>query len=202
MAMDKHAQGPRWTFRLWIAAGILLLLPLLAMQVTDEVAWDAFDFVVAAALFGIVCGGIDLASRSGHGAAFAAAAASALLGGLLIVWANLAVGIVGNEEDTLNLLFFGVVVLGLALAALSRFRQPGLSRAMTATAAAQVGGRGARLHPQRRIRCDLRRNHGRAVPAFGLVLPTKRMTVSRWALAAAPRSGTRWRPPTPRPAAS
>jgi hypothetical protein len=139
MAMDKHAQGPRWTFRLWIAAGILLLLPLLAMQVTDEVAWDAFDFVVAAALFGIVCGGIDLASRSGHGAAFAAAAASALLGGLLIVWANLAVGIVGNEEDTLNLLFFGVVVLGLALAALSRFRQPGLSRAMTATAAAQVG---------------------------------------------------------------
>lgn len=137
--MDMRAHGPRWTLWLWAAAGLLLLLPLLAMQVTDEVAWDAFDFLVAAALFGIVCGGVELASRSGRGAAYAGAAASAFLGGLLIVWANLAVGIIGNENNPLNLMFFGVVALGFVFAALSRFRPAGLALAMTATAAAQVG---------------------------------------------------------------
>jgi hypothetical protein len=137
--MNARTFGLRWTFWLWVTAGVLLLLPLLAMQVTDAVAWDAFDFLAAAALFGIVCGGVDLASRSGRGAVCTGAAASALLGGLLIVWANLAVGIVGPEGSPLNLLFFAVVALGVALAAASRLRRAGLARAMTATAVLQVG---------------------------------------------------------------
>ncbi len=52
--MNARTFGLRWTFWLWVTAGVLLLLPLLAMQVTDAVAWDAFDFLAAAALFGIV----------------------------------------------------------------------------------------------------------------------------------------------------
>jgi hypothetical protein len=107
------------------------------MQVTDEVRWTAFDFVAAALLSGAVCGGIELAARSGRGPAYVAAGAVALLGGLLIVWANLAVGIIGNEGNPLNIMFLAVPVLGLVLAALSRFQPSGMALAMVATAAAQ-----------------------------------------------------------------
>jgi stage V sporulation protein SpoVS len=107
------------------------------MQVTDEVVWTAFDFFAAAILFGAVCGGIELTARAGRGPAYVAAGALALFGGLLIVWANLAVGIIGNEENPLNQMFFGVVGIGLVLAVVSRLRPKGMARAMAATAAAQ-----------------------------------------------------------------
>jgi hypothetical protein len=81
--------------RIVLAAAFILLLPLLAMQFTDEVAWDLFDFVVAGAL--LVGTGLtyELAARrmgnNAHRAAFGAALVTALL-----IWAELAVGIFGT----------------------------------------------------------------------------------------------------------
>lgn len=43
-------RGNRWRIAAWSIAAGLLLLPLLAMQVTDEVDWNRADFAVAAAL--------------------------------------------------------------------------------------------------------------------------------------------------------
>src|SRR3989304_6473156 len=46
-----------------LAAAFILLLPLLAMQITDEVVWDLADFAVAGALLvgtGLIC---ELAAR-------------------------------------------------------------------------------------------------------------------------------------------
>jgi hypothetical protein len=33
-------RGSRWRLAIWGTAALILLLPLLAMQFTDEVAWD------------------------------------------------------------------------------------------------------------------------------------------------------------------
>lgn len=66
------------------------------------------------------------------GVAFAVAAA------FLQVWMNLAVGIVGNEDNVQNQGFFGVVVTALACAFVSEFRPAGLARAMIATAGVQA----------------------------------------------------------------
>ena len=128
----------RWRIVGWSAAAALLLAPLVAMQFTDEVAWDGFDFAVAALLIGGVGGAFELALRRAPNRAFLAASALALAGAFVMTWANLAVGIIGSENHPANNMFFGVVGVALLGAVLGRFRPAGLVRAMVAAAVAQV----------------------------------------------------------------
>ena len=65
-------------------------------------------------------------------------AALAVLAGFLQAWANLAVGIVGSEDNPQNQGFFGVVVAAAALAWAVRFTPAGMARAMVATAGIQA----------------------------------------------------------------
>jgi hypothetical protein len=92
---DGHTEPRRgrWRLRAWGAVVALWLLPLLAMQMTDEVAWTVSDF----AAFGALLLGAGLLfelmlwkvrsplARIAIGAAIAAA--------FLLIWADGAVGI-------------------------------------------------------------------------------------------------------------
>ena len=72
---------------------ILLLIPLIAMQFTNQVNWTLFDFVVAGILLfgtGLMC---ELAIRKIYNPKYRIAACLAILAVLLLIWAELAVGI-------------------------------------------------------------------------------------------------------------
>ena len=123
----------------WIVAAILLLLPAVAMQFHVEgVDWTASDFVAMGAILAIACGSFELAARLAPNFAYLLAAALGIGTGFLLVWANLAVGIIGDGIGAANLMFFGVVVVSIVGAALARGRAAGMARAMLATAAALV----------------------------------------------------------------
>jgi hypothetical protein len=131
-------RGGRWRVAAWGTAAALILLPLLAMQVTDEVAWGPGDFVFAGALVGGVGIAYELAARITRGRAYRAAVGVALAAAFILVWANAAVGIIGSEENPANLMYFGVLAVGIAGAVIARFRPAGMARALVATAVAQV----------------------------------------------------------------
>jgi hypothetical protein len=122
----------------WGTAALMLLAPLVAMRFTDEVAWDAFDFASMAALLGGVGLGVELAVRKTGNAAYRSAATVALAATFLLVWINAAVGVIGSEQEDANLLYGGVLAVGLVGAVIVRFRPAGLARAMAATAFAQA----------------------------------------------------------------
>lgn len=61
-----------------------------------------------------------------------------VMGGFLMVWANLAVGIIGNEEDPRNLMFYGVLLIGVVGALVTKFNARGLTWTVRTMAAAQV----------------------------------------------------------------
>jgi hypothetical protein len=75
---------------------LLLLIPLIAMQLTDEVNWNLFDFIVAGVLLlgtGLICEAvIRKVTKTGHRIAIC----GAILVGFLIIWAELAVGLFGT----------------------------------------------------------------------------------------------------------
>ncbi len=123
----------------WGLAALLLATPWLAMQVTDEVAWSPWDFALFAAMLGGAGLMLELAVMRTRDLAYRAGAVLAVGAAFLMIWASLAVGIVGSEADPINLAYPGVVVLALASAAALRFTAAGLAKAMLVAAAALVG---------------------------------------------------------------
>jgi hypothetical protein len=116
----------------------LLLIPLIAMQFNTGVEWTLSDFVVAGALLFGVGLSYEWIARSNGNPAYRKGAALALLGMLLLIWINLAVGIIGNENNPLNGLYFGVVAIGIGASLLAQFRSVQMSAAMWITAVAQA----------------------------------------------------------------
>lgn len=122
----------------WSAAALVILMPLVAMQVTDDVNWTAFDFAFAAAALLGVGALFEIAVRKSGDTVYRAAVGVALATALVLVWVNGAVGILGSEDNDANLLYVGVLVIGVIGALVARFRPWGMARAMAATAAAQA----------------------------------------------------------------
>lgn len=90
----------RPVMKMVVGSALILLIPLVAMQFTNEVAWTLLDFMVTGGLLvgtGLmyVIGASKLRTprnRAILGAALGAA--------FLFVWAELAVGILGNWQFT------------------------------------------------------------------------------------------------------
>lgn len=75
---------------------LLLLIPLVAMQFTEEVNWTLFDFVVAGVLLlgtGLMC---ELVMRKIKKKDHQIAICGAILVALFLIWVELAVGLFGT----------------------------------------------------------------------------------------------------------
>ncbi|WP_121355665.1 hypothetical protein [Flavisolibacter nicotianae] len=79
-----------------LTVALLLLVPFLAMQFTNEVNWTLADFVVAGALLlgtGLSC---ELVLRKVKKTRYRIAICAAILLALALIWIELAVGIFGT----------------------------------------------------------------------------------------------------------
>jgi peptidoglycan/LPS O-acetylase OafA/YrhL len=79
-----------------LTVGFILLIPLIAMQFTEEVNWTLSDFVVAGILLlttGLLC---DLVIRKVKKSRPRIAICLAILAALILIWAELSVGIFGT----------------------------------------------------------------------------------------------------------
>ena len=121
-----------------IATAFILLLLLLVNQISDEVAWDLADFAFAGALLFGAGFTFALAARKTGNFAYRAAVVTALAAAFILVWVNLAVGIIGDEGNPANLMYLGVLAIGFIGAIFARFKPHGMARALFATALAQV----------------------------------------------------------------
>lgn len=121
----------------FLVPALPLLVPLVAMFFTEEVQWSLFDFVAAYVLFTGAGLSYRLVTSGATSRKYRAAAALAVLGGLSLVWVNLAVGFIGDEDNPANLLYGGVLAVGVLGAVLSRLRARGLARTLYAAAAWQ-----------------------------------------------------------------
>jgi hypothetical protein len=78
-----------------LAAAILLLLPLIAMQFSSEVNWTAIDFVVAGTLLLGTGVAIELILRKFRNFIARVGIITAILVAFMLIWAELAVGVFG-----------------------------------------------------------------------------------------------------------
>ena len=124
--------------RISIGTAFILLIPLIAMQFTDEVDWDLFDFAfMGTLLFGT---GLtyELVTRKASNVVYRVGVGVAVTAAFLLVWVNGAVGIIGNEGNPANVMYFGVLAVGFTGAVIARFESRGMARTLFATALAQA----------------------------------------------------------------
>ena len=115
-----------------------MLLPLLAMQFTDEVVWDLTDFIIAGVLLfgtGLV---YELVARRSEKTVYRAAFGVGLAGAFLLFWVNGAVGIIGNEGQPANLMYGAVFAVGFIGSLMARFKPHGMACTLFAAALIQM----------------------------------------------------------------
>lgn len=112
---------------------LLLSVPLIAMQFTSEVDWGFADFMVMGLLLFGTGSAYVLLTRFASNMIYRAAIALALGTTLFLIWANLAVGLIGSGPNAGNLLYIGVVAVVLVGSIRSRFSASGMERSMYAT---------------------------------------------------------------------
>jgi hypothetical protein len=116
----------------------ILMIPFLGMRTSNDWNWSLFDFIVMGALiFGTGLAYV-LISRKGGTTAYRFAVGMALAAAFLLVWINLAVGVIGSEDNPANLMYFGVLAIGFLGAIIAELRPHGMARVLFAMALAQA----------------------------------------------------------------
>lgn len=82
--------------RILAVTAAVLLIPLVAVQFSDEVDWDLADFVVIGVLLIGIGLTYELVARKMRSTRQRAVLGVVLLGTLLLIWAELAVGVFGT----------------------------------------------------------------------------------------------------------
>ena len=140
MAIGNGGRGNGLRPWIWGAAACLLLLPALAMRFFPDsgVNWTAADFIVMGLLLAFACGLYELGAWISGNVAYRMGFGLAALTAFLTLWVNLAVGMLGSENDGINLMFAGVLLVAAVGGLLAAFKPAGMSRAMVAAGIAQL----------------------------------------------------------------
>lgn len=136
-------QNLRKRLAMWaIGVALLLLIPL-ALTIRDGAVegvgwnWTFFDFIFMGTLLFGAGAMYELVARKMNNGWYRAGLGLATLTSVLLVWINAAVGIIG-DDDGFNVLYFGVLLIGLTSALIAGFTSQGMSRALFFMALAQL----------------------------------------------------------------
>jgi hypothetical protein len=130
----------------WILiTAAVLMVPFLAMTLrlgipdpgsgTEAVDWGLMDFAIAGVL--VFGSGLlfEYASTRARSVAYTAAVAVAVGASLILLWINLAVGMIGDEGNAANAMYLLVLAVALIGTTIARFEPREAMVAMVATAA-------------------------------------------------------------------
>lgn len=134
-------QGLTKRLSIWaIVVAIVLIIPLVLTLLGSGVDgdgwhWTFFDFVFMGTILFGACVVYELVAGKMNNGLYRKAVGLSVVTAVLLVWINAAVGIIG--QGPLNLMYFGVLVIGLICAIIFRFKPIGMSRALFVTALGQ-----------------------------------------------------------------
>lgn len=142
-AMTVSTENDRRLTRLlrtavWGGAGLLMLAPVVASQLSEEMNWSPFDYGLWAGMLLTGAGLFEGVLRLSDNWAYRAGAVVAIGAAFMLFWVTGAVGIIGSEDHPANLLYLGLLGAGLVGAAVARFRAGGMAMTLAGMAAAQV----------------------------------------------------------------
>ena len=140
---EGRRRRSRWRIAAWgMAAALLLLIPFVLTLVGDGVEgqswhWTLRDFLCAFVLLFGTGLAYELMASTSDKAAYRWAVGLAVVAALLLVWVNAAVSIIGDDNPA-NMLYVGVIVVGIMGAILAHQQPHGMARTTCVMAMAQM----------------------------------------------------------------
>lgn len=135
------------TLRLAVAVGLILLIPFVLTLANPHASinggngggwdWTLSDFIFAFVMLFSAGLAYELVAKKMNNKAYRLAVGLAVVMSLALVWINGAVGIIGDDAWP-NLLYLGVLVVGMIGAHISRFKPRGMSTTLFTMAIAQM----------------------------------------------------------------
>lgn len=123
--------------RLAIITALILLIPLFGNAFVDGWNWGLFDFVFAFILIFGTGVAYELITRKIKNSTYKLAVGLGLLTGFLVIWVNLAVGIIGDEDNPVNVLYFGVLFFGFIGSIVSQSKPKAMAKVLFTAATMQ-----------------------------------------------------------------
>jgi hypothetical protein len=117
-----------------VTAGVLLI-PLWGNLYVDGWNWDWHGFVAAGTFVFTAALAYELVARTMRNTAYRFAAGLAVATALVLTWMNL---VLAADVNPFNVMYLGVVVVGVIGAAIARLRARGMALALIGTAMAQT----------------------------------------------------------------
>jgi hypothetical protein len=133
MSQSSPKRPALWRLAMWGALATLLSLPAIF-----RFPWTASDFVIMGIMLGSDGLGIEFLVRRSGSNAFRLGSVVAVLTAFMTVWANLAVGMIGSEDNPYNLYFMAIPPVVFAAAALMRFEARRTAWIMAGAAGVQL----------------------------------------------------------------
>ena len=121
-----------------ITTVVMLSIPLMAMQFTNEVNWTVTDFLIMGTLIFGAGLTFEWISSRGNSTLYRIAVGVAVLTAFLLTWSNLAVGIIGSDGNPANLMYYIMIAIGIVGAVIVRFRANGMSLVAFTMAGVQI----------------------------------------------------------------
>jgi hypothetical protein len=116
----------------------ILLIPFTAMRFDTEVDWSLSDFILMGILLFGFGSAFVLISRVSEKPAYRWATAVAVGTGFFLIWSNLAVGLIGSENNLINSWYFLIPMYGLLGSIVVRFQAPKMAWVLLGAAGIQV----------------------------------------------------------------
>lgn len=136
-----HRTTYRPATRVVLGTAALMTIPLMAKLFVDDFQWTGFDFLAATLMLLAAGTFYQVIARKALNTTYRVACALAAFTSLFLLWANLAVGLIGSENNPANLMYLGVLGVEFLGIAIARFeaRKMGITMFATAAAVAVVG---------------------------------------------------------------
>lgn len=104
----------------------ILMVPLVAMQLTNTMNWGLGDFVFLGSILFVIALAYELIIRKSEKTKYRIAFGIGLAGVLILLLVNGVVGIIGSENNPANLMYGAVLIAGILGSFMSRLKSKGM----------------------------------------------------------------------------
>lgn len=110
------------SFRVAFISALFMLIPFTASLLSDEMDWSLFDYILIWTLLFLTGLTYSFITRNSKDAVYRLAVGLAVVSGLMLTWANVAVGLIGSEDNPINLSYMFILAVGILASFIVRFK--------------------------------------------------------------------------------